>query len=99
MSKSDLSKKQIKKKKRSLLGVVGDATPLSDAFLLADDVLRQGVQGISDIITIPGLVRFFMLSFFLSLSFLFFFFTFSSFFLFSLPRGRRNKKNKKKLTR
>ena len=28
-----------------------------DAFLLADDVLRQGVQGISDIITIPGLVN------------------------------------------
>ena len=41
----------------SLLGVVGDATPLQDAFLLADDVLRQGVQGISDIITIPGLVN------------------------------------------
>ncbi|GFZ12580.1 homolog of bacterial cytokinesis Z-ring protein FTSZ 1-1 [Actinidia rufa] len=31
--------------------------PLQDAFLLADDVLRQGVQGISDIITIPGLVN------------------------------------------
>ncbi|CAK9163882.1 unnamed protein product [Ilex paraguariensis] len=30
---------------------------LQDAFLLADDVLRQGVQGISDIITIPGLVN------------------------------------------
>lgn len=41
----------------SLLGVVGDNTPLQDAFLLADDVLRQGVQGISDIITIPGLVN------------------------------------------
>ena len=26
--------------------------PLQDAFLLADDVLRQGVQGISDIITV-----------------------------------------------
>lgn len=46
-----------KKSLCSLLGVVGDATPLSDAFLLADDVLRQGVQGISDIITVPGLVR------------------------------------------
>ncbi|XP_077221611.1 cell division protein FtsZ homolog 1, chloroplastic-like isoform X2 [Tasmannia lanceolata] len=32
-------------------------TPLQDAFLFADDVLRQGVQGISDIITIPGLVN------------------------------------------
>lgn len=40
-----------------LLDVVGEATPLQDAFLLADDVLRQGVQGISDIITIPGLVN------------------------------------------
>ena len=28
--------------------------PLQDAFLLADDVLRQGVQGISDIITVGG---------------------------------------------
>ncbi|KAK9823837.1 hypothetical protein WJX72_005852 [[Myrmecia] bisecta] len=40
-----------------LLDVVGENTPLQDAFLLADDVLRQGVQGISDIITIPGLVN------------------------------------------
>lgn len=40
-----------------LLDVVGESTPLQDAFLLADDVLRQGVQGISDIITIAGLVN------------------------------------------
>lgn len=40
-----------------LLDVVDDNTPLQDAFLFADDVLRQGVQGISDIITIPGLVN------------------------------------------
>ena len=40
-----------------LLDVVEDNTPLQDAFLLADDVLRQGVQGISDIITVPGLVN------------------------------------------
>lgn len=40
-----------------LLDVVEDGTALQDAFLLADDVLRQGVQGISDIITIPGLVN------------------------------------------
>eukprot|EP00241_Pyramimonas_parkeae_P002595 CAMPEP_0114228394 /NCGR_PEP_ID=MMETSP0058-20121206/2317_1 /TAXON_ID=36894 /ORGANISM="Pyramimonas parkeae, CCMP726" /LENGTH=452 /DNA_ID=CAMNT_0001339333 /DNA_START=36 /DNA_END=1398 /DNA_ORIENTATION=- len=40
-----------------LLDVVEDNTALQDAFLLADDVLRQGVQGISDIITIPGLVN------------------------------------------
>jgi cell division GTPase FtsZ len=30
---------------------------LQDAFLLADDVLRQGVQGVSDIITTPGLIN------------------------------------------
>eukprot|EP00891_Asterochloris_glomerata_P006231 jgi/Astpho2/6231/e_gw1.00088.147.1_t len=40
-----------------LLAVVAESTALQDAFLLADDVLRQGVQGISDIITIPGLVN------------------------------------------
>ncbi|KAG9449344.1 hypothetical protein H6P81_009309 [Aristolochia fimbriata] len=40
-----------------LLDLVDEQTPLQDAFLLADDVLRQGVQGISDIITIPGLVN------------------------------------------
>lgn len=40
-----------------LLDVAAEATPLQEAFLLADDVLRQGVQGISDIITIPGLVN------------------------------------------
>ncbi|XP_026438086.1 cell division protein FtsZ homolog 1, chloroplastic-like [Papaver somniferum] len=40
-----------------LLDVADDQTSLQDAFLLADDVLRQGVQGISDIITIPGLVN------------------------------------------
>lgn len=40
-----------------LLDIVDEQTPLQDAFFLADDVLRQGVQGISDIITIPGLVN------------------------------------------
>eukprot|EP00898_Chlorokybus_atmophyticus_P004842 jgi/Chlat1/5359/Chrsp35S05289 len=40
-----------------LLDVASETTALQDAFLLADDVLRQGVQGISDIITIPGLVN------------------------------------------
>jgi cell division protein FtsZ len=34
--------------------VVERRTPIKEAFLLADDVLRQGVQGISDLITIPG---------------------------------------------
>ncbi|KAL0362883.1 UNVERIFIED_CONTAM: Cell division protein FtsZ1, chloroplastic [Sesamum calycinum] len=40
-----------------LLGIADAHTSLQDAFLLADNVLRQGVQGISDIITIPGLVN------------------------------------------
>jgi cell division protein FtsZ len=37
-----------------LLKVVERRTPIKQAFQLADDVLRQGVQGISDLITIPG---------------------------------------------
>ena len=40
-----------------LLSVIPQDTPLQEAFRVADDVLRQGVQGISDIITIPGLVN------------------------------------------
>lgn len=40
-----------------LLAATSTDTPLQEAFQLADDVLRQGVQGISDIITIPGLVN------------------------------------------
>ncbi|KAI5061841.1 hypothetical protein GOP47_0022380 [Adiantum capillus-veneris] len=40
-----------------LLDIAQEQTLLQEAFLLADDVLRQGVQGISDIITIPGLVN------------------------------------------
>ncbi|MCI37371.1 plastid division protein, partial [Trifolium medium] len=34
-----------------LLDIADEQMPLQDAFRLADDVLRQGVQGISDIIT------------------------------------------------
>ena len=37
-----------------LLSIVDKRTPIRQAFLLADDVLRQGVQGISDLITKPG---------------------------------------------
>ncbi len=37
-----------------LLKVVERRTPIRQAFLLADDVLRQGVQAISDLITVPG---------------------------------------------
>jgi cell division protein FtsZ len=40
-----------------LLDVIPEQTPMQEAFRYADDVLRQGVQGISDIITIPGLVN------------------------------------------
>jgi cell division protein FtsZ len=40
-----------------LLSVIDEQTPVQDAFRVADDILRQGVQGISDIITIPGLVN------------------------------------------
>ena len=40
-----------------LLDAVATATPLQEAFSLADDVLRQGVAGISDIITTPGLIN------------------------------------------
>ncbi len=42
---------------QNLLSFVDKKTSFKDAFLLADDVLRQGVQGISDIITIPGIVN------------------------------------------
>ncbi len=37
-----------------LMKIVEKRTPIREAFVLADDVLRQGVQGISDLITIPG---------------------------------------------
>jgi len=40
-----------------LLQVVEKTTPLNDAFKMADDILRQGVQGITDLITVPGLVN------------------------------------------
>ncbi|HEY8449615.1 MAG TPA: cell division protein FtsZ [Bacillota bacterium] len=40
-----------------LLQVVDKNTSFQDAFRIADDVLRQGVQGISDLIAIPGLIN------------------------------------------
>ena len=40
-----------------LLTMVDKKTSLLEAFKKADDVLRQGVQGISDLITIPGIVN------------------------------------------
>jgi cell division protein FtsZ len=40
-----------------LLLTVDKATPIMDAFKVADDVLRQGIQGISDLITVHGLIN------------------------------------------
>ena len=40
-----------------LLQVVDKKTPFLEAFKVADDVLRQGVQGISDLILVPGLIN------------------------------------------
>jgi cell division protein FtsZ len=40
-----------------LLGVVEKRATMQQAFLAADDVLRQGVQGISDIILLPGMIN------------------------------------------
>lgn len=40
-----------------LLEVADKRTSLQDAFRLADDVLRQGIQGISELITVPGLIN------------------------------------------
>jgi cell division protein FtsZ len=40
-----------------LLSVLDKHTSMVEAFRVADDVLRQGVQGISDLITLPGLIN------------------------------------------
>jgi cell division protein FtsZ len=40
-----------------LIQVVERRTSIIDAFRLADDVLRQGVQGITDLITVPGMIN------------------------------------------
>jgi len=40
-----------------LLQIVNKNIGLNDAFRMADDVLRQGIQGISELITIPGLIN------------------------------------------
>ena len=40
-----------------LLSVLERDTSMVDAFRVADDVLRQGVQGISDLVTLPGLIN------------------------------------------
>jgi cell division protein FtsZ len=40
-----------------LLEISGPTTPLLDAFRESDNVLRQGVQGVTEIITVPGLIN------------------------------------------
>jgi len=40
-----------------LLSVIDKKTSLLEAFKIADDVLRQGVQGIAEIITVPGIIN------------------------------------------
>jgi cell division protein FtsZ len=40
-----------------LLTVLDKTTSMVDAFRVADDVLRQGVQGVSDLVTLPGLIN------------------------------------------
>ena len=40
-----------------LLSVLDKRTSMVDAFKVADDVLRQGVQGISDLVTLPGIIN------------------------------------------
>ena len=40
-----------------LMQVVDKKTTITEAFKVADDVLRQGVQGISDLIVYPGLIN------------------------------------------
>ena len=40
-----------------LLTIIDRSTPLTEAFATADDVLRQAIQGISDLILVPGLIN------------------------------------------
>ena len=40
-----------------LLDITNKRMPLDDSFQLADDVLRQGIQGITELITVPGLIN------------------------------------------
>jgi cell division protein FtsZ len=40
-----------------LLKILERRTSITDAFLVADDVLRQAVQGISDLVTLPGVIN------------------------------------------
>ena len=40
-----------------ILSIIDKKTPLIEAFIVVDDVLRQGIQGISDLVTIGGLIN------------------------------------------
>ena len=40
-----------------ILSVIDKKTPITDAFMVVDDVLRQGVQGIADLITVHGMIN------------------------------------------
>ena len=40
-----------------ILSIIDKKTPLNDAFSVVDDVLRQGVQGIADLITVHGMIN------------------------------------------
>lgn len=40
-----------------VLGLIDKKTSMLDAFKIVDDVLRQGVQGISELITVPGIIN------------------------------------------
>ena len=40
-----------------ILSIIDKKTPLNDAFAVVDDVLRQGVQGIADLITVHGMIN------------------------------------------
>jgi cell division protein FtsZ len=40
-----------------ILSIIDKKTPLLDAFRIVDEVLLQGVQGVSDLITLPGLIN------------------------------------------
>lgn len=40
-----------------ILSLIDKKTPISDAFQIVDDVLRQGIQGISDLVTVNGLIN------------------------------------------
>jgi len=40
-----------------ILNIIDKKTPLVDAFTIVDDVLRQGIQGISDLITVGGMIN------------------------------------------